>query len=142
MDELIYRIRALNENELKILKHFIISVLDSNIEPTSCPKCHKQALITKAGKTRKGGAQLYLCHNCNKRFASTTNNPLRNFSHTSKDLIERFISLALDGETLDEMANKLNIAHSTAFAWKKKLYALIKQNQLIEKSKTQQIATK
>ena len=142
MDELIYRIRALNEYELKLLKHLMISLLDSNEEPTSCPKCHKLSQITKAGKTRKGGVQLYLCHNCNKRFASTTSNPLLYFSHTPKDLIKHFISLALDGKTLDEMANKLNIAHSTAFTWKKKLYALIKQNQLIEKSKTQQIATK
>ena len=129
MDELIYRIRALNENELKALKHLVISFLDSDKEPTSCPKCHRQSPITKAGKTRKEGVQLYLCHNCNKRFASNSNNPLLHFSHTSKDLIECFISLALAGETLDEIAKRLNIAHSTAFAWKKKLYALIKQNQ-------------
>ena len=40
-----------------------------------CPKCGKDhPKITKAGKT-KGGKQMYLCHECKKRFVEDIGKP-------------------------------------------------------------------
>ena len=85
-----------------------------------CPKCGKShPKITKAGRT-KGGKQIYMCHECRKRFVEDIGKP----SYSSWYDISAwriFIEDTLEGKTLDESAGKLGIFHSTAWSWRHKI---------------------
>ena len=72
------------KNLTKFQKRQVVSLVEKfnedNKETTAesfhvCPKCGKDhPKITKAGKT-KGGKQMYLCHECRKRFVEDIGKP-------------------------------------------------------------------
>lgn len=119
--------------DIKILTKFqkkqVVSLVEKfnedNKETTAdslhvCPKCGKDhPKITKAGKT-KGGKQMYLCHECGRRFVEDIGKP----SYSSWYDISAwriFIEDTIQGKTLDESAEKLGIFHSTAWSWRHKI---------------------
>ena len=118
----------------KFQKKQVLSLVDrftkDNKETTKdsfqlCPKCGKDhPKITKAGKTR-GGKQMYLCHECGKRFVEDIGKP----SYSSWYDISAwriFMEDTIQGKTLDESAEKLGIFHSTAWSWRHKLMDRLK----------------
>lgn len=128
----------IEQNELDIIdikkltkfqKRQVVSLVEKfnedNKETTAdsfheCPKCGKDhPKITKAGKT-KGGKQIYMCHECGRRFVEDIGKP----SYSSWYDISAwriFIEDTLEGKTLDESAGKLGIFHSTAWSWRHKI---------------------
>lgn len=126
------------QNELDILdikkltkfqKRQVVSLVEKfnedNKETTAesfhvCPKCGKDhPKITKAGKT-KGGKQIYMCHECGRRFVEDIGKP----SYSSWYDISAwriFIEDTIQEKTLDESAEKLGIFHSTAWSWRHKI---------------------
>ena len=129
MGHLFSEINALSLKMKASLIEYICSKLEEEGIPNTCPKCRKTARITKAGRTRKDGKQLYLCHSCGKRFVLQHDNQLLFFSHANLETKKSFVVLAISGNSLDELSAKLGIARSTAHKWKKKLFAFIEQNQ-------------
>lgn len=93
-----------------------------------CPKCGKyHPNITKAGKT-KGGKQMYLCHECGRRFVEDIGKPSY-YSWYDISAWRIFIEDTLQGKTLDESAEKLGIFHSTAWSWRHKIMDKLRSSQ-------------
>lgn len=126
------------QNELDILdikkltkfqKRQVVSLVEKfnedNKETTAesfhvCPKCGKDhPKITKVGKT-KGGKQMYLCHECGRRFVEDIGKPSY-YSWYDISAWRIFIEDTIQGKTLDESAEKLGIFHSTAWSWRHKI---------------------
>lgn len=79
-----------------------------------CPKCGKDH-----PNITKGGKQMYLCHECGRRFVEDIGKPSY-YSWYDISAWRILIEETLQGKTLDESAEKLGIFHSTAWSWRHK----------------------
>jgi transposase-like protein len=88
---------------------------------TACPHCSGERIV-KNGNAR--GLQRYKCRACGKTFCALTGTPLAGLHMRGKWLGQ---AEALDaGLTLHEVADKLDIAVSTAFLWRHRFLQLPK----------------
>lgn len=87
----------------------------------ACAHCAGERVV-KHGTA--GGLQRYRCRGCGKTFCALTGTPL-NGLHMRGKWLEQAAALR-DGLTLHEVAERLNIAVSTAFRWRHRFLALPK----------------
>lgn len=95
-----------------------------------CVYCNS-SIIKKNGKT-KNNVQRYICLNtkCNKSFSSNSDS----FLYGSKklgDYIYQMIEYTLDGLSIRNISNKINIPITTVWTWRTKINLLL--NELIDK---------
>jgi transposase-like protein len=98
------------------------AIVESRIaKMPNCPHCAAERIV-KNGNAR--GLQRYKCRACGKTFCALTGTPLAGLHMRGKWLGQ---AEALDaGLTLHEVAEKLDIAVSTAFRWRHRFLALPK----------------
>ena len=125
-------IKGLSSIEKERLYDLVVTSMELK-EPDICPHCGKSIGFCKAGKTRDNGNQLFLCKACRRRFSISTLNAILCSSHTELSVLKQFTKLAINAKTLDEISKSLGIAHSTAHAWRMKLFKTINANKLMEK---------
>lgn len=121
----------------KFQKKQVLSLVDRFLEENeeskkegfpTCPKCGTaHPVLTKAGRT-KGGKQMYLCHECGRRFVEDIGRP-SHYSWYDISAWRVFMEDTLQGKTLDESADKLGISHSTAWSWRHKIMEKMKSFQ-------------
>lgn len=100
-----------------------------NIEVTKCPHCNN-AYVIKYGKYKN--EQRYQCKACHKTFSARTNTPWYN-SKKDLNVWVKYCKLMFNMVSLRETAKELNISLPTAFYWRHKILAAIK-NQVDVKS--------
>lgn len=81
-----------------------------------CPHCNSKN-IKGHGKYR--GRQRYKCKDCSKTFNDTTASPMAGTHHPDK--WAEYIQCMVEGKTLKESADQLDIHISTAFYWRHKV---------------------
>jgi transposase-like protein len=98
------------------------NIVESRItQVTACPHCAGERIV-KNGNAR--GLQRYKCRACGKTFCALTGTPLAGLHMRGKWLGQ---AEALEaGLTLHEVADKLDIAVSTAFFWRHRFLQLPK----------------
>jgi transposase-like protein len=110
--------------ELAALEMRAISttIIENRItQVTACPHCTGERIV-KNGNAR--GLQRYMCRSCGRTFCALTGTPLAGLHMRGKWLGQ---AEALEaGLTLHEVADKLNIAVSTAFLWRHRFLQVAK----------------
>ena len=137
---------SLPDDELyELYRHYSNRVADSASEPSStdeehpvhrigntgqkntveatriCPLCNREAIV-KYG--HKDGKQRYKCKSCGKIIVRTTNSVM-SWSHQPSETWKAIIRDTLDGATLDESADELDVSHGCAFNMRHKVLKAI-----------------
>lgn len=107
----------------------VIEEKSINTAVNKCPHCNNTYVI-KYGRYKN--EQRYQCKSCHKTFSARTNTP---WYHSKKDLNlwVKYSKLMFNMTSLRESAKELNISLPTAFYWRHKILASIK-NQVDVKS--------
>lgn len=101
------------------LKYLALNVELQETRPDRCPKCGAEGtVLIKKGFSR--GKQRYQCKCCGRKFTYDTMQ-VTSYSHQSADTWIVALEDTLAMLPLDDTANKLGIAHSTAFHMRHKL---------------------
>ncbi len=117
------------ENLLQVVDN--VKLLNGN-EDRTCPCCHGNEHVKKAGKNKSArtGAEVqkYYCKECKTFFSPRTGS----FLHNSHAGLHKWLMLMVciaKKETLCQTAKACHIAQSTAFAWRHKLLDSIRKHQ-------------
>ena len=86
---------------------------DANI---ICPRCRSKK-YRQYGQYR--GSKRYLCRSCSRTFTELTNSPIARTRLLDK--WDDFIGCMVEGKSLPETAQKIDISVPTAFAWRHKI---------------------
>ena len=94
-----------------------------------CPHCGAKATfknIIKKGP-KPNGAQRFMCKSCGKTFLATTGTA---FAYTKKDADtwRKYISLTIQGATLQMCEEECGISHQTAQDWRHKILHVFEVN--------------
>lgn len=84
-----------------------------------CPHCSDMHVVRNG---TAGGLQRYKCRGCGKTFNSLTRTPLARLRHRSLWLEQA--QALIDGLSITKVANRLEVARSTAFRWRHRFLAL------------------
>ena len=97
-----------------------IDVIESEMPARpDCPHCASRQVI-KHG--RCGSLQRYRCRHCSRTFNALTGTPLAHL-HLRGKWLDQAEALR-DGLSLNQVAERLNVAQSTAFRWRHRVLAL------------------
>ncbi len=92
-------------------------------EAVKCIRCNSDKVV-RNGKQK--GRQLYVCRDCGKAFMETATSAIAH-SHSSKTVWKQVIRDTVDGISLDETAEALDLAHSTVFNMRHKILYCVEQ---------------
>ncbi len=84
-----------------------------------CPHCHGQHVV-RNGMAR--GLQRYKCRGCGRTFNALTDTPLARLRYRQRWLGQT--QALIDGLSITQAAQQLNVARSTAFRWRHRFLAL------------------
>ncbi len=98
-------VRAIVEDRLRALR--------------MCPHCHGQHVV-RNGVAR--GLQRYKCRGCGRTFNALTDTPLARLRYRQRWLGQT--QALIDGSSITQAAQQLNVARSTAFRWRHRFLAL------------------
>jgi transposase-like protein len=87
----------------------------------SCPECGGRA--SKNGKTPKG-RQRYLCTVCGNNYSALSDTVLEYSKKSLPDWVS-FITLMCHNASLELISEMLEIAHSTAYEWRHRVFATV-----------------
>jgi transposase-like protein len=92
---------------------------DSEKEPKSkeCPRCCSVQVVRNG---KRNGKQAYLCRECNKTFVETSGSAIA-YSNSGETVWKQVILDTVNGVSIDETAESLDLAHSTVFNMRHKI---------------------
>ncbi len=135
-------LRRLSKREKLNFIAFLKSSLQLNLDKTvcMCPRCNSSKIIKNGSES---GIQRYMCKECKKQFNYKTSTVLTGTHLASEEKIMEMLNMFNHKHlpTIKEIADMLNIAGTTAFAWRSKiLSALYREvsmdNQILEFDET------
>lgn len=123
-------IKTLCESDLERIISFVLGIVSANRQLPDRPVCQHcgDAHVIKYGHA--GEKQRFFCHGCRQTFLYSTGT-LMHHSHFSRSIWADFIRATLEGETLDDSAEKFGFSHQTAFNMRHK--ALMALQDMLEK---------
>jgi transposase-like protein len=89
----------------------------------SCPKYGSGKIVRNGHKCKK---QAYLCRDCGKSFVRTTGSAMEN-SHGGEAIWKQVIRDTVEGVSLDETAESLDLTHTTVFNMRHKILCRLEQ---------------
>jgi len=84
-----------------------------------CPHCNDMHVVRNG---MAGGLQRYKCRGCGKTFNALTRTPLARLRHRGRWLDQA--QALIDGLSITKVAERLEVARSTAFRWRHRFLAL------------------
>lgn len=101
------------ENVISLItKYLNLNEEISDTRPSSCPKCGSDIRFIRKGFSN--GKQRYQCKNCGAKFTFDTGK-ITAHSHQSPDKWIVAVEDTLNGSSIDDLAEHINVYHSTAF---------------------------
>jgi len=100
-----------------------------------CPHCGSFNVVKNGHKRKK---QAYLCKECNRSFVETTNTVFEN-SHSGETVWKQVIADTVDGVSIDETADNLNLHHETVFNMRHKILFALERDELNNPTKLEGI---
>ncbi|MDP9729688.1 transposase [Alicyclobacillus tolerans] len=91
-----------------------------------CPRCGSKS-TKRDGKMVGTGRQRYFCKACGRTFSDLTGTPL-SYTKKSAEMWDEMARCMREGKSLRATAEELNIAVSTAFAWRHKILASLREH--------------
>lgn len=82
-----------------------------------CPHCGSRGIVRNG---KRNGHQAYICRNCDKTFVQTTGSAIAN-SHSGDTVWKQVIRDTVNGISLDNTADSLDLHHSTVFNMRHKI---------------------
>ena len=82
-----------------------------------CLSCGSDYVVKNGKRRRK---QAYLCRDCGKTFVETSGSIIA-YSHSSKAVWRRVVADTVNGVSIDDTAEALNLGHSTVFNMRHKI---------------------
>ena len=105
-----------------ILLTYLKDLRESKLSKKShCPHCESARI---KGHGRYKGRQRYKCKDCQKTFNDMTSTPIAGTHYPEK--WDKHIQLMIEGKTLQQVSEELNIHISTAFYWRHKVLDAVK----------------
>lgn len=107
-------VKGLCAEDISRIVDFALGIVKANSQQEdrpACPNCGSRKII-KYG--HRNGKQRFLCHTCKQTYMHSTKT-LMEQSHYSRSVWAEFIELTLDGQSLDDCAEKFGFSHQTAF---------------------------
>lgn len=96
---------------------------------TTCKKCGGVHIV-KNGKD-KNGHRRYLCRDCGITFTANTGTVI-SCSHKSVDVWKKYISLLLNGATIEQCKKECLLSTQTAFTWRHKILNALSDSSFAE----------
>jgi len=118
--QLIDLVKKLPEDCLDETIEYVNKIIEMNKGQTPslpCPHCKSKNTV-KFGQM--GGKQRYRCKDCSKTFVETTNTVMY-YARESEAVWKQIIRDTIDGVSLDETAQSLDLSHATAFNMRHKI---------------------
>jgi len=97
---------------------------DSKIK--RCPHCGSDSVVRNG---KRNNRQAYMCRNCNKTFVETTGSVIAN-SHGSETVWRQVIRDTVEGVSLDDTADSLDLHHATVFNMRHKILTCLESEML------------
>jgi transposase-like protein len=95
-------------------------------QPKTCPHCGSQTI---AGNGKRRGKQAYICRACEKTFLETTGSAIA-YSHSSPSVWKQVVRDTVDGISIDNTAESLELHHETVFYMRHKILNCVEQHLL------------
>lgn len=91
--------------------------------PVACLRCGSINVVRNG---KRHGRQAYLCKDCRKGFVDTSASAIA-YSHCSETVWKQVILDTVEGISIDNTANSLDLAHSTVFNMRHKILYCVEQ---------------
>jgi len=98
----------------------VIRTQQEQTTPPSCPHCQSHEVIRRGSVN---GRQKYTCKTCKKHFSSTTGTVMYHLKAYSK--MGKYIRYMLEGMSLRELKNTVELSLQTVFDWRHKILTAI-----------------
>jgi transposase-like protein len=123
LSKLIELVQKLPEAGLDKAIESITEIIDSykNEERASCPRCNSTSVVRYG---IKDGKQRYRCNGCGRIYTSVTGTALSQ-SHYGEAVWRQVIRDTVDGTSIDQTAQSLELSHQTAFNMRHKILLAI-----------------
>lgn len=112
--------------KLKEIKEKAESEEEAESKIKSCPHCGS---ITVVRNGKRNGRQAYMCRDCSKTFVETTGSAIAN-SHGGESVWRQVIRDTVEGVSLDNTADSLDLHHQTVFNMRHKILLCL-ENELM-----------